>query len=130
MHYSLLLLTIACGGALGSLMRFQITHWLTRWLGNGFPYATLSINVFGSFLIGLLMAALSNGILAALHWRPFIAIGFLGALTTFSSFSLETFLLLQKGLWFNAILNTLLNVLLSLLAVAVGYMLIQRSPHF
>ena len=92
-------LWVALGGALGSVARFAISGAAVRWLGAGFPYGTLFVNVTGSFTIGLLAA------LAAADGRPalgadaraFLLVGVLGGFTTFSSFSLETLNLARSG---------------------------------
>ncbi|STQ78715.1 camphor resistance protein CrcB [Hafnia alvei] len=78
MSYGLTLLIVAFGGAVGAITRFQITNWFNGWFGNSFPYATLTVNVVGCFIMGLLVAALNTGTLISPHWRPLIAVGFLG----------------------------------------------------
>ncbi|MDR0806856.1 MAG: fluoride efflux transporter CrcB [Enterobacteriaceae bacterium] len=127
MSYGITLLIVAFGGAVGAVSRFQITNWFNQWFGNSFPYATLTVNVVGSFIMGLLVSALTNGSLISPHWRPLIAVGFLGALTTFSTFSFDTLTLFTQGEWLKAALNILLNVTLCLIAVAVGYHLLLKT---
>ncbi|AKJ43217.1 fluoride efflux transporter CrcB [Pragia fontium] len=127
MSHGITLMIVAFGGAVGAISRFQITHWFTQWFGNNFPYATLAVNVGGSLIMGLLMSALANGSLISPHWRPLIGVGFLGALTTFSTFSFDTLLLFTQGEWLKAVLNILLNVILCLIAVAVGYQLLLKA---
>lgn len=127
MSYALTLLIVAFGGAVGAVSRFQVTNWFSVWFGNGFPYATLAVNVVGSFIMGLLSAALMSGTLIAPHWRPLIGVGFLGALTTFSTFSFDTLALFTQGFWLKAALNIVLNLVLCLAAVAVGYALLSRG---
>lgn len=125
MSYGMTLLIVAFGGAIGAISRFQVTVWLSAW--HNFPYATLVVNVVGSFIMGLLTAALSNGTLIAPHWRPLIGVGFLGALTTFSTFSMDTLVLFQQGYWLKAGLNVLLNLTLCMIAVALGYALLSKG---
>ena len=116
-------LWVALGGALGSVARFAISGAAVRWLGAGFPYGTLFVNVTGSFTIGLLAA------LAAADGRPamgadaraFLLVGVLGGFTTFSSFSLETLNLARSGALGPAILNVGGSVVLCLGAVALGF---------
>lgn len=127
MSYGMTLLIVAFGGAIGAISRFQVTNWFAAWFGNAFPYATLTVNVVGSFIMGLLSAALINGTLIAPHWRPLIGVGFLGALTTFSTFSFDTLALFTQGYWLKAVLNVVLNLVLCLSAVAVGYALLSRG---
>lgn len=128
MSYGFTLLIVAFGGAIGSVGRFQVTNWFYAWFGSSFPYATLAVNVFGSFIMGLLMSALAHGTLISPHWRPLIGVGFLGALTTFSTFSMDTFLLFTQGEWLKAAINVIANLLLCLAAVALGYYLLSKTP--
>lgn len=127
MSYSITLMIVAFGGALGAVSRFQITNWFSVWFGASFPYATLAVNVGGSLIMGLLMAALTQGSLISPHWKPLIGVGFLGALTTFSTFSFDTLVLFTQGEWLKAGLNIILNVVLCLMAVAVGYFLLIKT---
>jgi len=88
--------------------------------GRAFPFGTLLVNILGSFVIGLLYALVLNGQLAANPWRIFIGIGILGAFTTFSTFSMDTVLMLQQGAYFKALLNVLANVVLCLTLTWLG----------
>ncbi len=112
--------SIAAGGAVGALLRYGLsfgTHYL---FGKGFPYGTLLVNVIGSFGIGLVyILIVERGQLSA-DWRPFLMIGLLGSLTTFSTFSLETIQLLAVGQLFKAGLNVLLSVVLCLVGCWLG----------
>ena len=115
------LLVIAIGGAFGAVMRFLVSTGLYQWLGRGFPYGTLLVNVIGSFLIGLLSETLVlQRVTAALDYRAAILVGFIGAFTTFSTFSLETFYLLEQGQFNKAALNIALSVASCLVAVWLG----------
>jgi len=117
------LFAIAAGGALGSVMRFSVSNAVYVWLGRGFPYGTLSVNLIGSFLIGIAFILLTERLTLGSELRAFILIGFLGAFTTFSTFSLETLALLQQGLLIKALLNILLSVALCLIATWGGMVL-------
>ena len=118
------LISIALGGAGGAVVRFLMSSGLYQWLGRGFPYGTLAVNVVGSFLIGLLTEALIlQRIAIAVEYRAAILVGFIGAFTTFSTFSLETIYLLEQGSFGKAGLNILVSVLGCLLAVWVGLLL-------
>ncbi|WP_198264695.1 fluoride efflux transporter CrcB [sulfur-oxidizing endosymbiont of Gigantopelta aegis] len=114
---------IAAGGALGSVMRFWMSGGIYTLLGRNFPYGTLSVNLLGSFFIGIAFIFLTERLSLGSEMRAFILIGFLGAFTTFSTFSLETLLLLQEGLLLRAALNMVLSVTLCLFATWAGIML-------
>ncbi len=102
-------LWVLAGSALGGLARYWLGAWVAGWTGPGFPWATLLINVLGSFVIGLFAAALgdrglfsvlldANGQLAGfVDLRAFVMVGLCGGFTTFSSFSLQSLELLQAG---------------------------------
>jgi len=119
-------LAIAAGGALGAVMRFVASNAVYAWLGRGFPYGTLSVNLIGSFLIGIAFILLTEKLTMASEVRAFILIGFLGAFTTFSTFSLETLALLQQGFFIKSMLNILLSVTLCLFATWGG-MIMAKS---
>ena len=114
------LLLVALGGAVGASLRYGANLMAIAWLGKGFPYATLAVNIIGSFLMGVLFSAIEHGIIGDQYWRPFIGVGLLGALTTFSTFSMDSLLMLQQGEWNKAILNILLNVIVCLAAAWLG----------
>lgn len=115
------LIVIALGGACGSVVRFLVSTGVYQWLGRGFPYGTLAVNVIGSFMIGLLAEALIlQRVTFALEYRAAILVGFLGGFTTFSSFSLETIYLIEQGAFSKAALNITLSVFACLLAVWLG----------
>jgi CrcB protein len=116
-------LAIAVGGALGALLRFGSSTAMHRWLGQGFPYGTLFVNVAGSFLMGFLYMLLTSRMEVALPWRAFFLVGLLGAFTTFSTFSMDTLQLLEKGLWLKAVLNVLSNVIVCLAAAWAGVLI-------
>ena len=92
-----LLVAIAIGGALGSLARHLVATQVYHWTGAGFPWGTVAVNVAGSFVIGALAGAM------ALFWSPsaelraFLTVGFLGGFTTFSAFSMDAMLLIERG---------------------------------
>ena len=88
---------VAVGGALGAVSRYSFGLVALALIGNRFPWATLGVNVVGSFLIGLAAVLIGDRIVDGELWRPLVIVGFLGAFTTFSAFSLDTLLLLQQG---------------------------------
>lgn len=111
---------VALGGALGSVVRTLVGMACTT----RFPWATLVINVSGSLFIGWLMACLGPGETAtSASLRSLLIAGFCGGYTTFSTFSWQTLEQMQKGQWAEALLNVLLSVGLSLIAVWVGFRL-------
>ncbi|MEO5344022.1 MAG: fluoride efflux transporter CrcB [Gammaproteobacteria bacterium SHHR-1] len=116
-------LAIAAGGALGALLRFWVSNGVYQLLGRGFPYGTLAVNLLGSLLMGLLFVLLTERFAAAPELRAALLIGLLGAFTTFSTFSLETYNLIEQAAYFKAALNVLLSVLLCLLAAWLGLLL-------
>ncbi len=118
---------IAVGGAFGACSRYLISELCVLLLGRGFPYGTLTVNVLGSFVMGLLIAAFENEMLATDPWRQIIGLGFLGALTTFSTFSMDNVLLMQQGAFLKMGLNILLNVTLSISAAWIGFQLLMRN---
>ncbi|MEE9304215.1 MAG: fluoride efflux transporter CrcB [Thiotrichaceae bacterium] len=114
------LLSIMLGGALGAITRYLLSNLVYDWLGRDFPYGTLTVNVIGSFLMGLLtIFFLQKGNIDP-AMRLGLLVGFVGALTTFSTFSLDTLVLIQEGVLFRAMLNVLLSVVVCVIAVWFG----------
>ncbi|WP_095210623.1 fluoride efflux transporter CrcB [Endozoicomonas ascidiicola] len=124
MQYSYLLnyLAVAVGGALGALSRSMIYQWFAR-SGNDhlFPLPTLAVNVVGSFLMGIGWYCLVEKSLLPPIWKDVLTVGFLGALTTFSTFSLDVFRLLQSDRFIEAVAYTLCSVFICLLGTWLGY---------
>lgn len=113
------LLVIAAGGALGALARYAVSEWFVRRL----PAGTLLVNVVGCFLIGLAMGLSVEHRWMSPNVRLFFVTGFLGALTTFSTFGWQTFSLAEKKDFTLAMANIGLNVVGSLVAVVIGFQL-------
>lgn len=116
---------VALGGACGASLRFYISQLILNWLGKGFPFATLLVNVIGSFMMGTLYQLIEHELLDIHVHRTLLGVGFLGALTTFSTFSLDTLLLLQQGDVLKASINVLLNVSLCIAAAGLGLYLVS-----
>ncbi|MEE9398462.1 MAG: fluoride efflux transporter CrcB [Methylococcales bacterium] len=115
------ILAIAIGGAVGAILRFFVSNGIYAWLGRGFPYGTLTVNIIGSFLIGLLTEALIlHRVAIAMEYRAAILVGLFGSFTTFSTFSLDTLYLLEQREYLKAGLNVLASVGACLLAVWLG----------
>ena len=110
---------VAGAGAVGALARWALSHAIGSRAG-GFPWGTLVVNVTGSFLLGLLFVVLTERVESSPSARLALMTGLLGAYTTFSTFSLETFRLLEDGAYGGAVLNIVGNLALGLFAVAVG----------
>jgi len=111
---------IAVLGALGCLARYFLSGWTYEKLGWGFPWGTLSVNVAGAFIIGLIMELGLRGALIPANLRIGLTIGFLGGLTTFSTFSYETFKLLESGRLLVAFGNVMVSVAACLLFTWLG----------
>lgn len=125
-------LWIGLGGFLGANARFLVQQWAAARWGADFPYGTMIANVTGSFIIALFLTLITEQFLVSPEFRLFVAVGFLGGFTTFSSFSFETFTLLRGSGWWSASLNFLGNTVLGMMGVILGIMvaqLIQRPIY-
>ncbi len=113
-------LIVFLGGGLGAALRHGVNLTMARWLGTAFPYATLTENVTGSLVMGLLAGyfAFAGGV--PQHWRLFLTTGILGGYTTFSAFSLDTALLYERGEVGLAALYVALSVVLSIGGLFAG----------
>lgn len=110
---------IGLGGALGAMLRHLIGVWMQMRWGSGFPWGTLAVNLLGCFMIGVLYQYFTAVSLPP-NWRLFIFTGLLGALTTFSTYGLNTVQLLQRGKVETAVVNILANNLLGIGLVFLG----------
>ena len=126
MNNGLIYVYVATGGAFGACFRYFISEFVLNWLGRGFPFATLIVNITGSLIMGALYGLIEQGVIDIVPYRALIGVGFLGALTTFSTFSLDTLLLMQQGEILKATLNVLLNVTLCVLAASLGMFLCSK----
>lgn len=115
----MLYLYLAAGGVIGTLARYGLGKWIPTWAGTDFPWHTFAINLAGSLVLGFAVRAFES-LATSPEVRGFVAIGFCGAFTTFSTFSLETLGLMQRGEWGRAAAYALGSVALGLLAVYVG----------
>lgn len=113
-------IAIAAFGAAGCLARYYISIWVHDSFGRAFPYGTLCVNIVGAFLIGFVMEFAIKSTHLSPTLRTGITIGFLGGLTTFSTFSYETFRLLEDGKFFIAAGNVLVSILLCLAFTWLG----------
>jgi len=114
-----LYLYLAAGGVIGTLARYGLGQWIPGWAGTDFPWHTFAINLAGSLVLGFAMRAFQT-LPVAPEVRGFVAVGFCGAFTTFSTFSFETVTLMQEGQWGRASLYAAGSVAAGLLAVFAG----------
>lgn len=114
------LLAIAGGGALGAVLRYGMSNGIYRLLGRDFPYGTMAVNILGSLLMGVLFVLFVERTMVSAEWRLGLLVGFLGAFTTFSTFSLETLALFDAGAPLKALLNIMASVVLCLVATWLG----------
>lgn len=113
-------LLIGIGGFLGANTRYLLGRWLDTRYGGAFPLGTFIINISGSFLLALFMTLTTERIPLDPRWRFLLAVGFFGSYTTFSTFSVETFRLLENGAWLLAMGNALGSVGFGLLGAWLG----------
>lgn len=115
---------VASGAVFGALLRYGVSVCLSD-SASRFPMATLLVNAFGSLMAGVVLVMVLKGQLSE-NWRLFLLVGLCGALTTFSSFALETFTLLQQGEHIKALVSVTLNVLCSLVFAAIGFWITKQ----
>lgn len=111
---------IALGGALGALGRYFLSSWVYSKSDFIFPWGTFVVNILGCFILGLVYIWGTEKLIMSSNMRAFLAIGLLGAFTTFSTFSLETINIIKEGEIRIALLNTVGSVVVGLLAVWLG----------
>lgn len=116
-------LAIAAGGAVGSVLRFWMSTWVHSFAGRSFPYGTLTVNVLGCLAMGFLFVLFLDRLSDNNVLRAGILIGVLGGFTTFSSFSIETFNLIEQGAWLKAVANMTGSLLLCVGATWLGVIL-------
>ena len=112
--------TIALFCAGGGLTRYYLSGWVYNLLGRAFPYGTFAVNIIGAYMIGLIMELGLRSTLIPDTLRLGLTVGFLGGLTTFSTFSYETFSLLEDGQFMVAFVNVLASVAVCLLFTWLG----------
>jgi CrcB protein len=117
------LILIGIGGFLGAISRYLASSYTYKIMGANFPYGTFLVNIIGCFLIGIIIPLSEERYLISPDTRSFIAIGFLGAFTTFSTFSFETLALFRDGEFWLGGWNIVLSLISCLLATWVGYLI-------
>jgi CrcB protein len=121
-------IAVAVGGALGSLARHGVNRVVHQeWPSLRFPLATAVVNIVGCGVIGVLAGLVATGRLPMrTTWREFVFVGILGGFTTFSTFGLDTMTLLRSGAGSQAFLNVLLQVVIGLAVVYLGFVVVER----
>ena len=120
------LLIVAAAGAAGAVGRYALSGWVYELAGERLPWGTLAVNVIGCFAIGYVMHASLATTAISPEWRLAIGTGFLGAFTTFSTFSYETVREIERGAWGAAGANIALNVAIGIPATFAGLYLARR----
>lgn len=116
---------IGLGGALGSFLRYYTAVLFLKWNHTAFPYATLTVNIIGCFIIGLLFSTSERYQWLSSNWRLFLITGFCGGFTTFSTFAYENLLLLQEGNYKYFFLYAIGSFGAGLLAVLAGINIVK-----
>lgn len=117
------LLIVAIGSGTGGALRFWISSVVQKFLPAYFPFGTLTVNLLGSLILGILIFAFDDKELLSSSMKLLLAVGFCGGFTTFSTFSFETFNLIKDTEFLLAGLNVLLNVILTLAGIYIGYLI-------
>ncbi|WP_262695609.1 fluoride efflux transporter CrcB [Kordiimonas aquimaris] len=115
-----MILAIGFGGALGAIARHYFAGVITKAVGTSFPYGTMAVNILGSLIMGVLVAAFAARLNGMPELRGFLTVGILGSFTTFSTYSLETVLLIERGDWQAAIMYAFGSLFVGVLALMFG----------
>jgi fluoride exporter len=121
------LLLVGTGGFFGSVSRFLASRFMQNYFPSAFPFGTFFVNITGCFLIGLIYGFSERSSLLTSNWKLFLAVGFCGGFTTFSTFANENLALLRDGEFFNFILYTSLSVFLGIAATFIGVLITKIS---
>lgn len=120
------ILAIGSGGFIGAVLRAYLNGVISHKLPHDLPFGTLGVNLIGSFIMGCLFAYFMYTTTFSVHMKSFLSTGILGALTTYSTFAMESFLLLNGGSITLAIINMSLNLFGTIIMAGSGYYLIQN----
>lgn len=115
------LFLVGIGGFIGSIARYYVSKLNLQYDLFSIPVGTLSVNVLGSFVIGILTGISAKSELLSVEWRLFLMVGLCGGFTTFSSFTNENLMLMHNGQFFTVLIYTSLSVILGFIAVYLGY---------
>lgn len=119
------IVAVGSGGFIGAVLRVYLNSVISHKLPHDLPYGTLGVNLIGSFIMGILIAYFMYSTLFSIHMKSFLTTGILGALTTYSTFAIESFLLLKGGSLSLAFLNISLNSFGTILMAGSGYYLVH-----
>ncbi|WP_109807617.1 fluoride efflux transporter CrcB [Sphingosinithalassobacter portus] len=119
------LLIVMLGGAIGAGGRHMIGKLSLLWFGPGYPWGTLAANLIGGLLMGLLVGAMARVGAGGEQWRLFLGTGILGGFTTFSTFSLDAMVMIERGDWTGMLGYVLISVIGAIAAVAAGLTLVR-----
>ena len=120
------IIAVASGGAIGATLRLLINGYTAKHFATTFPLGTLMVNLIGSLIIGMLFAYFHYNTSLSPHVKTFLVTGILGALTTYSTFAIESFFLLESGHYAQAFANMALNLFGTILLAGIGYVLIMQ----
>lgn len=115
-----MIFAIGLGGAIGAIARHFMAYRVSQFFGSGFPFGTLSVNILGSFIMGLVVTILATKFELSQEWKGFLVVGLLGGFTTFSAFSLEVSMLIEKNSIGLAAIYSLSSVLFAVGALFFG----------
>ena len=113
-------LLVAVFGAAGAMSRYAVDGWVGTWSRGQFPWGTLTVNLIGSFLLGVVIELTTGRLLPHTNWRLALGMGFLGSFTTFSTYTYETIRLAEDAAWGLAMLNVALMTTAGMLAAFAG----------
>jgi len=116
---------VGLGGLIGSVARYLVAVVFAGYFSSAFPFATLTVNIVGCFLIGVLFALSDRGAILSPEWRILLTTGFCGGFTTFSTFSYESLKLMQDGEFLYLGLNVVISVVVGFAATYLGILLIK-----
>ncbi len=115
-------LIIGLGGFLGSISRYGVYQLFDKTVLSSFPYGTFAVNIIGSLAIGIIYGLMQKGNVLSEEWRIFLAIGFLGSFTTFSTFAYENFILIKSSQFLGMLIYTVASVVIGVVAAYLGYL--------
>jgi CrcB protein len=118
-------LLVMFGGAIGAGARYLVGRLTLAWFGPGYPWGTLTVNLVGGLLMGVLVGVLAKAAVSQENARLCLAIGVLGGFTTFSSFALDAVNMIDRGDWASTVIYALVSVIGSILAVFAGLALVR-----